>query len=409
MNRFEKFGKAQLLAEIVRLREDPAHRSCSDEAGLLRELQLHQAELEMQNRELKEAQHLVEEARDRYADLYDLAPVGYLTLDAGGCIREINRAGKAMLGLERNFSVGKPFIACLASEQRQPFLSYLGQVLRERGNVVAELRIKSPATAPRFVRLDSVAVAGAGGGEQACRTVMTEVTQRVAAEQQTRDLLRQNRELTGRLFGLQEEERRRLARELHDELGQWLTAIQAEAEAIVALPPGETQAEAHADIRAGAQAISRSAAEVHGVIRRMLHHLRPALLDELGLADSLRELLAQWRARRPDIAWELELEAECGGWGEALNITVYRIVQEALTNVANHSQARRATVSLHQAPAAAILLSVADDGRGMQAGQPARGLGLPGMRERVLAAGGDFSLHSAPGQGMRIEVRLPGG
>lgn len=408
MNQFERLDKAQLIAEIVRLRESPTHCSCPNEAGLPRELQLHQAELEMQNRELKEAQHLVEEARDRYADLYDLAPVGYLTLDAGGCIREINRAGKAMLDLERSFSVGKPFIACLAAEQRQPFLSYLGQVFRERGNVVAELRIKSPATAPRFVRLDSVAVAGAGAGEQACRTVMTDVTQRVAAEQQTRELLRQNRELTGRLFGLQEEERRRLARELHDELGQWLTAIQAEAEAIIALPGGETQAETHADIRAGAQAISRSAAEVHGVIRRMLHHLRPALLDELGLADSLRELLAQWRARRPEVAWEIELDAECGGWSETLNITVYRLVQEALTNVANHSQARRATVSLRQAPGAVILLSVADDGRGMQAGQPSRGLGLPGMRERVLAAGGEFSLHSAPGKGTRIEVRLPG-
>lgn len=404
MNHFEKLGKAQLIAEIVRLQEDLAHCADSNEAGLLRELQLHQAELEMQNRELKEAQHLVEEARDRYADLYDLAPVGYLTLDAGGCIREINRAGKAMLGLEHNFSVGKPFIACLAAEQRQPFLSYLDRVFRERGNVIAELRIKSPATAPRFVRLDSVAVAGAAGREQACRTVLTDVTQRFEAERQTRELLRQNRELTGRMFGLQEEERRRLARELHDELGQWLTAMQAEAEAIIALPPGET----HADIRAGAQAISRSAAEVHGVIRRMLHHLRPALLDELGLADSLRELLAQWRARRPDIAWELELEAECGGWSEALNITVYRLVQEALTNVANHSQARRATVSLRQARGAAILLSVADDGRGMQAGQPSRGLGLPGMRERVLAAGGEFSLHSAQGKGLRIEVRLPG-
>ena len=116
------------------------------------------------------------------------------------------------------------------------------------------------------------------------------------------ELLIQNRKLTHNLFTAQEEERRHLARELHDELGQWFTAIQAEAQVICNIARHEPK------IHDSALAISKSASAVHEVIRGMLRQLRPSMLDELGLADSLRELQRQWCHSHPDMVCEINLE-----------------------------------------------------------------------------------------------------
>jgi len=239
--------------------------------------------------------------------------------------------------------------------------------------------------------------------------VSVDITPIRAAERRSHDLLRQNRLLTQRLFSLQESERRHLARELHDELGQWLTAIQAEAGAICS----SSGAKREPEIRANAHAIGKSAAEVQSVIRRILRRLRPTLLDELGLSDSLQELAMQWRQHHPKIVCDLELDGNLGDLPEALNITLYRIVQEALTNIANHAQARHVKVWLRRGPPGVasdpehILLTVQDDGKGMDPSLPLKGLGILGMRERVIASGGEFMSRSAPGQGVCIEIRLP--
>jgi PAS domain S-box-containing protein len=238
--------------------------------------------------------------------------------------------------------------------------------------------------------------------------ISVDITPIRLAEQRSQELLQQNRLLTQKLFSLQESERRHLARELHDELGQLLTAIQAEAEAIRCSPGAEREPE----IYANAQAIGKSAADVQGVIRRILHRLRPSLLDELGLTESLQELATQWRQHHPKIVCDLELDGDLGNLPESLNITLYRLMQEALTNVANHAQASHVKVLLRRVSGMApspehLLLMVQDDGKGMDSRLPLKGLGILGMRERVIASGGEFTSHSAPGQGVRIEISLP--
>ena len=506
------------------------------ETHLLHELQTHQIELEMQNRELREAQQRLEEARDRYADLYDFAPMGYLTLDETGRILEINLTGAAMLGNERANITGKPFSARLAVNDSQMFFLYLNRVFHSSGssNIVTEVKIKRGG-GERDVRLESAPMTSTAGQSRTCRMVMTDISEqkRTAetlqqtlsaqevllntipakvffkdmdlrytavsqgcqdffgrpaadilgktnfdlipreqaeefqrmdiavllsglpernieqmvtdstgnrlffsislapyfgpdgktaglvgisvdvtaareAEQRSQGLLRQNRLLTQRLFRLQESERRHLARELHDELGQWLTAIQAEAEAICS----SSGAEREPGIYANARAIGKSAAEVQSVIRRILRRLRPSLLDELGLTESLQELAIQWRQHHPKIVCDLELDGNLDNLPESLNITLYRIVQEALTNIANHAQASHVRVWLRREPGVAsapehLLLTVQDDGKGMDPKLPLKGLGMLGMRERVIASGGEFMSHSAPGQGVCIEIRLP--
>lgn len=371
-------------------------------AELIADLQAHRVELEMQNYELREAQQQLEEARDRYAALYDYAPVGYFTLDKGGRVLEINLTGSTLLGVERAHLVGQPFITHVAEGDIHAFLQHLHDIFHTSGNIVTRLRITVRGKEPCFVRLESSV---ATGGE-AARTVMIDISQLKDAARRNLELLRENRQLTQNLFKLQEEERRHLARELHDEMGQWLTAIYAEAKAI------SNSVSRDSAIHSGAQAISDSVGKMHDVVHDLLHQLRPALLDILGLADSLRELKKQWCSHHPETSCELVLEGEFEGLSETVNITIYRIVQEALSNAGSHAHASRVQVRLSRvqdetAATDTLWLSVEDNGRGYNPDQQSGGLGLLGMRERIIAAGGEFTSRSAPGHGTHIDVRLP--
>ncbi|HET9700247.1 MAG TPA: ATP-binding protein [Burkholderiales bacterium] len=213
-----------------------------------------------------------------------------------------------------------------------------------------------------------------------------------------------NRLLAQQLLRVQEEERRGLAHELHDELGQYLTAIHAEATAISRLG-GEGASRA----REGANAIIASVREILGRVRGMLQQLRPETLESLGLEEAVRELVEGWRARNPEVACRLELGAALGAIDDAAGIAAYRVVQEALTNVTRHARAGSVAVSLARTGEGedeALEINIRDDGRGMAAAAQ-RGFGLLGMRERVEALGGSLSLESAPGRGVMVAARVP--
>jgi signal transduction histidine kinase len=231
--------------------------------------------------------------------------------------------------------------------------------------------------------------------------------ERQHAEDKTLQLLQQNRELTQRLFQIQEEERRHLARELHDEFGQWLTAIHLNAETISQLSKGKNP-----HVHDSATAIDESATEMHKNIRDMIRQLRPTLLDELGLVESLKHLLDQWQAQHPEVELTLALDGKLDYLEDNLNITLYRIIQESLTNVAKYADARDVAVELMRREGRvgqqdSLLLNVEDNGKGMDTEAATEGFGLAGMRERVLAVGGKFTIHSPPGKGMRIEISIP--
>ncbi len=373
------------------------------EAHMPQELQSHQIVLKRHSLDMRKSQDRREEARNRYADLYDFAPVGYLTLDENGCILEINRTATLLLDQEHADAVGKPFARWLAPGEAGQFHVYLNQALSSASNVVIETKIMSAGTL-RDIRLESLASHDTPGKGRSCRTVMTDITQSRLAEIRSKELLEENRRLTRRLFNVQELERRHLSRELHDELGQWLTAIQAEAQTIHSVSGNEPGS--CSSCQESAQAIIDNAGQIHQVIRRILRRLRPIMLDQLGLADSLEEMVCQWRAHHPDVYCELTLEGILNDLNEVTNITLYRTVQAALTNISSHARASQVSISLRRKPDH-ILLSVTDNGQGMNMHLPSLGLGLPGMRERAIAAEGEFSFASEPGKGLRIDVKLP--
>jgi len=238
-------------------------------------------------------------------------------------------------------------------------------------------------------------------------TLEEDIGRRVDAEARTRELLEQNRSLTQRLFQIQEEERRHMARELHDEFGQWLTAMQLHAQVIANFT--ESQAP---EIRDSAKAITESIGQIYKDIRGMIGRLRPSVLDALGLTESLEDLVNQWQEHHPEIHCELSVEGDLADLGELTNISIYRIVQEGLTNVAKHAQASQVSVRLQRdrpepGSPTPLVLTIEDDGKGADASTSRGGVGLLGMRERALAAGGEFALSWRDGRGLRVEVRFP--
>lgn len=216
--------------------------------------------------------------------------------------------------------------------------------------------------------------------------------------------LRENRAITALIQQHVEEERRALARELHDELGQGVTAVRT-----IALAIAQRAAARAPDLEANAQAIVSVAGEMYDAMHSMVRQLRPIALDNLGLSDALRELAASSRLRHPELSVELELQPDLDGLDEVINISAYRIVQECLTNVARHAAADTVNVRLRLEQASHLLLvEVSDNGCGMDPQSIGEDrMGVRGMRERVHGLGGSFELLSTPGQGVRVCARLP--
>ena len=232
--------------------------------------------------------------------------------------------------------------------------------------------------------------------------VVVNITDRKRAEEALRESEDRLQILSRRVVDVQEEERRRLARELHDEIGQVLTAIGMNLQAIMA---------------AGVQADPRRLEECLAIVDRaflqvrdLALDLRPPMLDDLGLAAALRWLVDR-QAQRDGLIVHIVAESKEPALPLELATACYRIAQEALTNVTRHAGARQVWVELQQGEDE-VRLVVRDEGVGFdpeEARRPARGsgLGLLGMEERVRLLGGRIAIESAPGQGTAIRVRFP--
>ncbi|HEY7335487.1 MAG TPA: sensor histidine kinase [Bryobacteraceae bacterium] len=222
-----------------------------------------------------------------------------------------------------------------------------------------------------------------------------ELTRRYDENERARGELK---ELSARLVSAQEEERRAISRELHDEVGQSLSALLMEAGNAARVPADSAEVRRHVD------SIRKLAEASVNVIRNMTLLLRPSMLDDFGLVPAL-----EWQARevskRTGLRIHVAAEESAGDLPDELKTCIYRVVQEALHNCARHSQARTVKVVVEQ-ESARIVLTVEDDGRGFDA-RRVRGLGLVGMEERVNHLGGVFQVRSEPGAGTRVAVELP--
>jgi two-component system sensor histidine kinase UhpB len=230
--------------------------------------------------------------------------------------------------------------------------------------------------------------------------IRDELALRRDVEQRLREALAENRKLALTLVRKQERDRRDLARELHDDLSQYVNAAKIDA---VTLRDGGHEE----PVSTSADAIVKSLDHMDEVVRDMLHRLRPTGLDELGLSAALEHCIEGWRRRLPEVTFHLTIQPELEDFGEATNITLYRLVQEGLTNVAKHSHATRVEIGIARAEGGSVVLTMRDDGVGSMPATQQRGLGLVGMRERVDAIGGTFDMAQSQAPGFAFTARLP--
>ncbi|MGB1800943.1 MAG: histidine kinase [Gammaproteobacteria bacterium] len=219
------------------------------------------------------------------------------------------------------------------------------------------------------------------------------------------DSKEKNKSLTQKSLQIQEEERRHLAQELHDELGQTIAAIKA-----VAVATSNNKQPDKEQVDASVKTIIEYSDHIYKVAKNMMQRLRPSVLDELGLIKALQNMIDDWNERQDDVFCHFAFSDIPPDLSESLKISLFRIVQESLTNVLKHSSANTVSISMKKEitqGVSNINLIIEDDGVGLDLGKTMTGLGLPGMKERVEMNQGTIEIKNKQDNGLKIEVLVP--
>lgn len=338
----------------------------------------------------KRTEVVVLESEGRFSRLADALPVGVWMSDVEGACSYCNHTWLDLTGRPLERELGTGWLDAVHPDDRARCVTTYWRAFAAHAPFSMEYRIRRHDGQYRWLLNHGVPRYDADERFLGYLGGAIDFTDQRNAEQALRDL-------SGRLIAAQETERRRIARDLHDSVGQRMALLSMRIDELRhLLPPGAEGSTAVAQLRADADVIAR---EVHS----LSHRLHSAKLDALGLAEAVashcREMAAQ--GVLVDFA-----DAGVPEVPSAVALCVFRIVQEALANVAKHSGATAARVLL-SSEANSLVLRVEDDGKGFAPHQPSEGLGLVSMRERVRSARGQLRVASAPGCGTTIEARIP--
>lgn len=353
--------------------------------------------------EREAARNALRLARDRFAALFHSSPVpSAITTLAADVFLEVNDRFLELVEYPRGEVIGRPSTELgiwNAGERRATV-----ERLRRNGHLRdLELAIGTRDGEARHV-LATLQVIDLDG-ETCVLGSMIDVTARKRAEESIRESRKLMRALSQQLLDVQEEERTRIARDLHDQVGQALTAVKLTLEALQRA--GGDPARVATMVEEGIGAVDHTIQQV----RSLSFDLRPSLLDDLGLGAAVASYVKR-RVLATGLDARVTVQPAAAGAPKHVQTACFRILQEALTNVLRHAQARRVDVELRSDDDTLELL-VRDDGIGLGPRPPEsgvarkRGLGLVGMRERALLAGGNFEIESRAGRGTTIRVRLP--
>jgi PAS domain S-box-containing protein len=333
----------------------------------------------------------------------DSMPDAILRFDRELRILFANQAVAAGLGVPMDRLVGKTRTEFgRASDDAASIDRHLLEVFRTGSPDQFERRCE-PGGRDCEVRL--VPERGPHGEIETVLAIARDITERKHAEQQPLASREQLRALVARLNSVREEEKAHLSRELHDEMGQLLTALRMELEVLEDRLGDPDMPGAARELLDRAVAASELVGKTITSMRNLLSSLRPVALDRLGLDAALRQecrRVEEWAGLACDFAATYGLST----FGAELDTALFRIAQEALTNVARHAGASRVAVSLDRRKGTAVL-RVEDDGCGIPAGRESSGLGLLGMRERAERLGGELVVEALLRGGTIVEARIP--
>jgi PAS domain S-box-containing protein len=330
-----------------------------------------------------------------------------ITIDETQRIVVFNKAAEGVFGCDRSSAIGEPLERFLPERYRHGHKGHVDSF----GHTGVTNRRMGDTTVLWGLRADGVEIPieasisqTSAGGRRLFTVILRDITRRKSVEDALHQSRAELRELSAQVLQAREDEKTHIARELHDELGQQLTALKMDlAWTRERLPAG------HPDL---AEKLTRMNATLDSTVaatRRISADLRPLMLDDLGLAEAAEWLVEDF-AERSGIACALDLEdpESVSGLGTLTATALYRMLQESLTNVARHAQAQHVHVELG-IEAGHVILRVEDDGRGITEGDRAktRSFGLKGLRERAHYLGGEADVAPSPTGGTRVSVRVP--
>ena len=349
------------------------------------------AEIELAER--RRAEKALRFSESRYRSVFDSATDGLLILRPDGTIIEANPAACTLHGYEPGRLEGTQIQALVAPSSQEHYRTFLQQIQRTGSVELDSVNLR------RDGEPVEVQVRGTGfqyDNEPRVLAILTDVTERRRVEKRQRLLARQ-------ALQAQEEERARVSRDLHDELGQIITALRLEIDLLRRSPP-PTSATSPTTFSIATDLVDKAAAE----LRRICRGLRPPLLDDLGIEPAVHQLVETFEQHTgKQVQIEVALADPEPGLTIDVALCTYRILQEALTNIARHSDAQTVSISLVR-DGDDLLLSVYDDGQGFELDlSDGRGFGLAGMHERSHLIGATLMIRSIPREGTRIELRAP--
>lgn len=339
------------------------------------------------------AQSALRGSEARYRSVFDSASDGLLVLDDSGVIVDANRAACRMHSYEPEMLVGEPAEALIEPGQKELFRAFFKRVSR-----ASNARIELSGVTLEGTTLDVEIKGNLFEYSDTSRVllIICDVTERKNAQRRLALLSR-------KVLLAQEDERARVARDLHDELGQIITALRLEMDlSRKRLPvPPETAEDA---FRGPIDLLEKATAE----LRRICAGLRPPLLDDLGIGPAIEQLMEMFAKRTGiEVSSNLRISDDTPVPNDVA-VSAYRIIQEAMTNVARHADSTVLTVSL-LIDSKHLVLSIYDNGVGFdQSGlEASRGSGIAGMEERAHLVGGHLQIHAVPGEGTRVVLNIP--
>jgi PAS domain S-box-containing protein len=353
-----------------------------------------------------EASAELRESEERYRALFENAKDPTYVHDLSGRFTSVNRAAEKLTGYTRAEILGQHFVNFIPAEQIAVINEHIMRKLADYGETTYESEVLTRDGRRVAVEVSSHFIFESGvavGVQGAAR----DISERKAAEEKLKAYSEQLRALSARLQSAREEEGTRIAREIHDELGSALTSLKWDLEEMEKMLSGSSDQSEFAALREKLQAPMKLADMAISAIRRIASELRPSILDDLGLVPAI-EWQAQQFQERTGIICDCDCFLEKVELSEEQATAVFRILQEALTNVLRHAQATRVRIKIN-IENGHFALSVSDNGKGISESEKSeqQSLGILGMRERAHLISGEIDINSVEEQGTVILVQVP--